>query len=213
MKFSPIARISTCLFGISAMAAIAQPAPFPEKAIRIVVATPAGSTPDVGARLVGAFLAEDLKQPVVVENKPGVNGVLAAREVLKAQADGYTLLMAPQSTMAMTPFIYPKQAASLLTDFVAVGQIYRTDFSLIASNASQLRTVADLVTTAKKSPGKLTAAYASVGSASHISVELFKQAAGVDIYAVPFNGSPAAALGVAAGAAPVGAAAMPHTSQ
>lgn len=172
---------------------------YPDKPIRLVVATPAGSTPDVGARLVAAFLSEDLKQTIIVENRPGVNGIVAARDVLKAPADGYTLLLAPQGTMSITPHVYAKQAGSLLTDFVAVSQIYRTDFSLIVNAASSLRTPADIVAAAKKSPGKLTAAYAAVGSLSHAAIELFKQTTGTDIYAVPFNGSPAAALGVASG--------------
>ncbi|WP_051236579.1 Bug family tripartite tricarboxylate transporter substrate binding protein [Ottowia thiooxydans] len=189
----------------------AQAQNYPERPIRIVVATPAGSTPDLGARLVGAFVSADLKQPVVIDNRPGVNGTLAAREVLKAAADGYTFLMAPQSTMSITPHVYPKQAGSFLTDFYAVSQIYRTDFSLVVNSASNLHSVNDVIAAAKKSPGKLTAAYAAIGSASHASIELFKQTARVDIYAVPFNGSPAAALGVASGEADLLFESIPST--
>ncbi|MFW7348826.1 MAG: Bug family tripartite tricarboxylate transporter substrate binding protein [Pigmentiphaga sp.] len=184
---------------LSALPCAASAQTYPDRPIRLVVATPPGSTPDIGARLLGHFLAEDLKQPVVVENKPGVNGILAAREVLKAQADGYTFLIAPQSTMSVSPHVYPRQAGAFPTSFVAVGQIYRTDFSLIVSNASGLRSVSDVIAAARKAPGKLTAAYAAPGSASHVSAERFKQAAGVDIYTVSFNGSPAAALAVASG--------------
>lgn len=172
---------------------------FSERPIRLVVATPAGSTPDVAARLIGPYLAEELNQSVVIENRPGVNGILAAREVLGRANDGYTLLLAPSSTMAVNPNVYVKQAQTFLTDFTAVSQLYRTDFSLIVSAKSGLRSVTDILATAKRRPGKLVAAFASIGSASHVAIELFKQMANVDIYAVPFNGSPAAALGVASG--------------
>jgi tripartite-type tricarboxylate transporter receptor subunit TctC len=164
-----------------------------------VIATPAGSTPDVGARLLAHYLTEDLKQPVIVENKPGVNGLIAARDVLKSPADGYTVLVAPSSTMAVTPHVYKKQAGQLLSDFAAVSQIYQTDMSLIVRAGEGLESVAALMDAARTSPGKLTAAYAAVGSASHVAIELFKQQTGLDIYAVPFNTSPAAALAVASG--------------
>lgn len=195
-------RLGAALAGaLLALPVLAEVPAYPARPIRIVVATPAGSTPDLGARMVGAFLADDLKQPVVVDNRPGANGVLAAREVLKAAPDGYTFLMAPQSTMSISPHVYPKQAGSFTGDFYAVSQIYRTDFSLVVSASSKFRSARDVIAAASASPGKLTAAYASIGSASHASIELFKQMAGVDIYAVPFNGSPAAALGVASGEA------------
>lgn len=184
---------------VAPWSAYAQTGVYPEKPIRILVATPAGSTPDLGGRLIGAYLSEELKQPVVIDNRPGVNGMLAAREVLRNASDGYTFLLAPSSTMSVNPHVYTKQAGMVLTDFVAVSQIYRTDFSLIVSAKSGLKSVADVLAAARKSPGKLVAAYAAVGSASHVSVELLKQMAGVDIYTVPYNGSPAAALGVAAG--------------
>ena len=181
-------------------AALAQPATgYPNRPIRLVIATPPGSTPDVGARLLAQYLTEDLKQPVIVENKPGVNGLIAVREVLKSPADGYTVLVAPSSTMAVTPHVYKKQAGQVLNDFSAVSQIYQTDMSLIVRSGEGLESVGALLDTARKSPGKLTAAYAAVGSASHVAIELFKQQAGVDIYTVPFNTSPAAALAVASG--------------
>lgn len=209
MRFASIAL--SAFFALSAPTAFAQSEAYPAKAIRIVVATPPGSTPDVGGRLVAARLAAELKQSVVVENRPGVNGLLAAREVLRSARDGYTLLLAPSSTMAVSPHVHPKQAGSLPADFLAVSQIYRTDFSLIVSAKSGLGTVSDLISAAKNKPGKLVGAFASVGSASHVSLELFKQMAGVDIYAVPFNGSPAAALGVAAGDADILFESVPST--
>lgn len=199
MRFAPIALSVICTF--SASVSFAQGETYPAKPIRIVVATPPGSTPDVGGRLVAARLSADLKQAVIVENRPGVNGLLAAREVLRSARDGYTLLLAPSSTMAISPYIHPKQAGSLPADFAAVSQIYKTDFSLITRAGSGLESVSDIIAAAKNRPGKLVGAFAAVGSASHVSLELFKQMAGVDIYAVPFNGSPAASLGVASGEA------------
>lgn len=209
MRLAPVVLSACCaLFG---PASFAQSDTYPAKPIRIIVATPPGSTPDVGGRLVAARLSAELKQPVVIENRPGVNGLLAAREVLRSAHDGYTLLLAPSSTMAVSPHVYPKQAGSLPADFLAVSQIYRTDFSLIVSAKSGLKTVSDVIAAAKRQPGRLVGAFASVGSASHVSLELFKQMAGVDIYVVPFNGSPAAALGVAAGDADILFETVPST--
>ena len=101
MRFAPIALSVICTF--SASVSFAQGETYPAKPIRIVVATPPGSTPDVGGRLVAARLSADLKQAVIVENRPGVNGLLAAREVLRSAHDGDTLLLAPSSTMAISP--------------------------------------------------------------------------------------------------------------
>ena len=192
LVFSGLLLCSASAFG-------QQAEPFPARPIRLIVATPPGSTPDVGARLLSQYLTDDLKQTVIVENKPGVNGLIAVREVLKNPHDGYTLLVAPSSTMSVNPHVYKKQAGQILADFSAVGQLYRTDFGLIVQAGGGINSVQDLIAAAKKSPGKLTAAYAAVGSASHVAVELFKQQAGVDLYTVPFNTSPAAALAVASG--------------
>lgn len=178
-------------------------APFPDRAIKLVVSSPPGSTPDVGARVVAKYMSIELKQPVVVENKPGANGLIAARKVFTSPPDGYTFLVAPSGTMSITPHVYKKRAADLLTRLSAVGQIFSADFSLVANADGGLKSVGDIIKAAQDSPGKLVAAVSGLGSVSHAAIELFKKSAGVDIYAVSFNTSPAAAIAVASGEADV----------
>jgi tripartite-type tricarboxylate transporter receptor subunit TctC len=173
--------------------------PFPNRAIRLVVSAPPGSTPDAGARAAAKYMAIQLKQPVVVENKPGANGLIAAREVYNSAPDGYTYLIAPSGTMSITPHVYKTRGADLLTKLTAVGQLYYTDFSIIVTADSPYKNVADIIKAAQQSPGKLVAAYSGVGSASHASIELFKKSANIDLYTVSFDTSPAAAIAVAAG--------------
>jgi tripartite-type tricarboxylate transporter receptor subunit TctC len=173
--------------------------PFPDRPIRLVVSAPPGSTPDAGARAAARYMAIELKQPVVVENKPGANGLIAAREVYNSAPDGYTYLVAPSGTMSITPNVYKTRGADLLARLSAVGQLYYTDFSIIVTADSPYKSVADIIDAAKKAPGKIVAAYSGIGSASHASIELFKKMAGIDLYTVSFDTSPAAAIAVAAG--------------
>ncbi len=190
------------LAGFSTLACAQQADSFPTRPVRLIVATPAGSTPDVGARLIAQRMSDDLKRPVVVENKPGANGLIAVQEVLSSPRDGYTLLVAPSSTMSINPHVY-KNADRVLTQFAAVGQLYKTDFSLIARADTGLNSVSDVIARAKKEPGKIVAAYAAVGSASHAALELFAMSTGVSFHSIPFNSSPAAALAVAGGHADI----------
>lgn len=184
-----------CLAPVAALAAGA----YPDHSITIVVSSPAGSTPDTGTRAIAQSMARTLGQPVVVENRPGANGQIAAQEVLKNPPDGYTILVAAGSTMAINPHIYPHQTVDILKDLTAVGKIYSTDFFLIVRSNSGISTMAELVAKAKQKPGALVAANSGPGSAAQLATEVLKEKTGADIYQVPFNGSPAAALGVAAG--------------
>ena len=172
---------------------------FPTQPVRLVVSAPAGSTPDTGARAVAQPMSQALGQPVVVENRPGANGLIAVQEVLKSAPDGHTLLLAAGSTMAINPHIYTDQPADVLKDLVAAGKIYSTDFYLMVRADSGIADVATLVERARARPGSLVAANGGPGSASQLIAERLKQQAGIDLYQVPFNGSPAAALGVASG--------------
>ncbi|HTK00484.1 MAG TPA: tripartite tricarboxylate transporter substrate binding protein [Bordetella sp.] len=172
---------------------------FPTHPITLVIASPAGSTPDTGARAIAQTMAQALGQPVVIENRPGANGQIAAQEVLKNPADGYTVLVAAGSTMAINPHVYPRQAVDVLKDLKAVGKMYSTDFFLIVRSDSGIDSMAALIARAKQKPGALVAANSGPGSAAQLATEVLKQQTGADIYQVPFNGSPAAALGVASG--------------
>jgi tripartite-type tricarboxylate transporter receptor subunit TctC len=175
---------------------------WPSRPLRFVVSAPAGSTPDVGARAAGQIMAKTLGQPVVIDNKPGANGLIAAQEVLRNPEDGYTVLVASASTMAINPQIYP-QAANLPRELVAVGKVYDVDFYLAARTGIGIDDMAGLLRKARDKPGSVVAAHTGQGSASQMAIEVLKQQAGIDLYQVPFNGSTAAALGVASGNADV----------
>jgi tripartite-type tricarboxylate transporter receptor subunit TctC len=190
--------LACSLAALPGPAASAEPV-FPTHQIRLIVSSPAGSTPDTGARAVAQAMSQDLGQAVVVENRPGANGLIAVQETLKSADDGYTLLVAPGSTMTINPHVYGKQAAVVLTDLAAVGEIYSTDFYLIVRPDSGINSMQDLIRKAKEKPGALVAANGGPGSASQMAVELLKQETGTDLYQVSFNGSPAGALAVAAG--------------
>ncbi|ALM83455.1 tripartite tricarboxylate transporter substrate binding protein [Bordetella sp. N] len=189
------ALASLCLLPTATFAAGA----YPDHPVTLVVSSPAGSTPDTGARAIAQSMARTLGQSVVVENRPGANGQIAAQEVLKNPPDGYTILVAAGSTMAINPHIYPNQTVNVLKDLTAVGKIYSTDFFLIVRGNSGITSMADLIARAKQKPGALVAANSGPGSAAQLATEVLKEKTGADIYQVPFNGSPAAALGVAAG--------------
>ncbi|AOB33281.1 hypothetical protein AKI39_00140 [Bordetella sp. H567] len=172
---------------------------FPAHPVTLIIASPAGSTPDTGMRAIAPAMAQALGQPVVVENRPGANGQIAAQEVLKNPADGYTVLVAAGSTMAINPHVYPRQAVDVLKDLKAVGKLYSTDFFLVVRGDSGIDSMAALIARARQKPGALVAANSGPGSAAQLATEVLKQRTGADIYQVPFNGSPAAALGVASG--------------
>jgi tripartite-type tricarboxylate transporter receptor subunit TctC len=194
-------RLLSTLACLAACAGAAQAAgqDYPTRAITMVIASPAGSTPDTGARALAQSMAQALGQPVVIENRPGANGQIAAQEVLKNPPDGYTVLVAAGSTMAINPHVYPRQAVDVLKDLKAVGKMYSTDFYLIVRSDSGVDSMSALIARAKQKPGGVVAANSGPGSAAQLATEVLKQQAGVDIYQVPFNGSPAAALAVASG--------------
>lgn len=199
-------KTAIAVISLTAMAtgpSLAEEAAFPHRPITFVVAAPAGSTPDVGARAVAQAMGQTLKQPIVIENKPGANGLLAVQEVMRSPEDGYTLLVGSGSTMAINPHVYVSQSAGMLSQLTAVGKIYSTDFYLVVRGDSGIDSVRTLVSKAKAKPGALVAANGGAGSASQLAVEVLKEQAGIDLYQVPFNGSPAAALAVAQGTADV----------
>jgi tripartite-type tricarboxylate transporter receptor subunit TctC len=172
-----------------AIAAAAQerPAGYPNRAIKIVVPFPAGGPSDVLARMIGQKLTEDWGQPVIVENRPGGNTVLAAQQVAKAAPDGYTLLMAIDSTLTMNQYLYRTPPYDPLNDFAPVTLTAKTMQLLIVNAASDVKSVKDLIAKAKAQPGKLN--YGAGTITTKLTGHLFNKAAGVDTMLVPYNGS------------------------
>ncbi len=164
---------------------------FPSKPIRLIVPFSAGSGTDIAARTVGEVMAKGLGQPVVVENKPGAGGTIAAAQVAKGEADGHTVLV-PSSGHAVNPSIYPSLPYDTLKDLTGVTPIVAMPNVLVVSPARGWKTVAEMIAAARARPGALNYASAGVGSATHFNAEKFKLQAGLDAVHVPFKGTPEA---------------------
>ncbi len=171
---------------LGAGAAHAQP--YPSKAIRIVVGFPAGGPADVAARILAQPLSERLGRPVVVENRPGATGTIAAGQVAKAAPDGYTALMATQSTNATVPYMYSKIGYDTLKDFAAVVQVGHSPLLVAVHPSMPVHSVKALIALARARPGQVTFGTGGIGSTPHMSMELFKAMARVDILPVHYKG-------------------------
>jgi tripartite-type tricarboxylate transporter receptor subunit TctC len=160
---------------------------FPARSIRIIVPFPAGGPSDVLARLIGQKMTEDWNQPVVIENRPGANTVIGAQIVAKAPPDGYTLLMAIDSTLTMNQYLYRAPSYDPINDFVPITLVAKTLQLLMVNAASEVKTVDGLIAKAKAEPGKLN--YGAGTITTRLTGYLFNKAADVDTVLVPYNGS------------------------
>ncbi len=181
---------SACCFAAMTLwgscgAALAQA--WPQKPIRVVVPFAAGGNTDMIARLAAEHLSRTLGNPVVVDNKPGGNGIIAAELVAKAPADGYTLLMAPMPLMAVLPAV-TRVTYDPIHDFVPISNIGSNPFVLAVHSSIPARTVREFVAYVKEHPGKFNYASGGAGSASHLSSNLFLRRAGLDMTHVSFKG-------------------------
>ncbi|HYN11043.1 MAG TPA: tripartite tricarboxylate transporter substrate binding protein [Burkholderiales bacterium] len=193
MNIVRIAVLSLCFAG----SALAQDAPYPGKPIRIIVGYSAGGGNDIIVRVMTPELSKGLGQPVIVENKPGAQSIIAAELVAKAPADGYTLLMGPSGPMTINPATYSKLPYSPQRDFAPISMI--ASFPLIAVVSPQLpvRSVKELIDYAKANPGK--ANYASSAGIFQIATELFKQKTGTQFEMIPYKSSGESVQAVVAG--------------
>ena len=171
---------------------------YPDRLIKIVVPTSAGGGNDAMARIVGSRLAERLKQPVIIDNKPGGNGAIATEFVAKAPADGYTLIFGYIATHGINPAL-SKVNYDPVKDFAPIAEIAEAQGVLVVHPAVKASTVAELIALAKAKPATLTYASAGNGTAPHVSGELFKQLAGIDMLHVPYKGSGPAVTDTLAG--------------
>lgn len=164
---------------------------FPAKPIRVVVGFSAGGIPDISARYVAQKLAESWKQQVIVDNRTGAGGVIAAQIVAAANPDGYTLLSV-SSAHAAAPAIYAKLPSDTARDFSGVSMTCTGPALLVASLSLGVKSVKDLIALAKAKPGQLNFSSAGIGSGTHFSMELFKNMAAINVAHVPFKGIPEA---------------------
>ena len=161
---------------------------YPSKPIKLVVPFPPGGPLDLAGRAIGQHLSEAWGQPVVVENKPGAGGNIGADMVAKSAPDGYTIVMGALSTHAVNPHLFAKMPYDALKDFAPVTLVAQTPNVLVVNPGVGANSVKDLVALAKASPGKLSFASGSNGSAGHLAGELFKTLAAINIVHVPYKG-------------------------
>ena len=188
-----LAAAAATVLGFGALhgtAAVAQAPAYPTKTITFVVPFAAGSATDQLARAIGQSITNDTKQPVVIDNKAGASGMIAAAAVAKAPADGYTVLITTNTTHAANEHLYKKLSYDPVKDFAPITGLGKGGQVLVVNAASPHKTVADLVAFAKKNPGKLS--FGSGSSSSRVAGEMLKQLAGVDILHVPYKSNPLA---------------------
>jgi tripartite-type tricarboxylate transporter receptor subunit TctC len=172
-------------------------ATFPNRPIRMIVPFPAGGPSDIVARLIGQKMSEDWGQPVVIDNRPGGNTIIAAQAAAKAEPDGYTLFMAIDSTLVMNQYLYKSLPYDALADFAPITLTAKTISVLAVPAAGGPDTVKALIARAKAQPGKLN--YGAGTITAQLMGHLFHKAAGLDIVYVPFKGTPETVNGLLTG--------------
>jgi tripartite-type tricarboxylate transporter receptor subunit TctC len=161
---------------------------YPSRPVRIIVGFAPGGSTDIGARVIGQWLAERLGQSFVVENRPGAGSNIAAEAVVRAAPDGYTLLLISSSD-SINATLYPKLSFNFIRDITPVACMTRAPQILMANPALPAKTFPELIAYAKANPGKISIASAGNGAISHLSGELLKMMAGVDFVHVPYRGA------------------------
>jgi len=199
-----------------AIASFAQTAPapaWPAKPIRMIVTFPPGGSSDATVRIVAPKLAERLGQPVVIDNRPGAGGNIGLALLAKSEADGYTLAVGAAGGLAANAALYPKMPFDAQKDFVPISLLAHIPFVLVVAPTSPIRSVADLIAQAKAEPGKVSIGHGGNGTAMHLSVQLLKLMAQVDLTEVAYKGSGPVALDVIGGQVPAGMLDLPSVLQ
>jgi tripartite-type tricarboxylate transporter receptor subunit TctC len=176
---------------------------YPSKAVRVIMGTAAGGTGDISARMVTQKMAENLGQPVVVENRPGAGGAIADEAVARSQPDGHTLLYAAGAITTL-PALRAKLPYDVERDLAPISLLVHTVFTLAVHPSVPVRDAQGLIALARARPGKLTFGSPGIGSSGHLAGEAFCMMAGVKILHVPYKGAPEAVVGVVAGEIDVG---------
>jgi tripartite-type tricarboxylate transporter receptor subunit TctC len=175
------------LCGIAALGTHAQN--FPTKPVHMFIGFPAGTSTDILARLLAQKLGDMWGQNVVADNRPGAGSSIAATAVAKASADGYTLLF-NSSAQSINPALYARLPYDTLKDFVEIAMVASQPNVLVVNPSSSMKSVADLIAEAKAKPGQLNFGSAGVGTGTHLNLEKFKLATGIDITHIPYKGTP-----------------------
>ncbi len=192
-----LAALAAVASAVSAPTSWAQD--YPTRPVKIVVASVAGSAPDVLARLIAEKLGAALGQPVIVDNKPGAGGLVGIDAVAKAAPDGYTLAIGHDGTMAINTIVYKSLPYDPATDFAAIAPLGLNEFVLLTNPATGVRTVKDMIAYAKARPGKVSYGSAGVGTPNHLFMEQLLKAADVSMTHIPYKGGAAAVADLVGG--------------
>ena len=209
-------RISKMMHVAALAAVVVAAAPalgqaYPTKPIRIVAPSTPGDAPDVIARLVADKLSAALGQQVVVDNKPGAGGVVGSESVAKSAPDGYTLIMGNAGSHGINAAVYSKLPYDIQRDFAPVSQVAIAPNVMVINPSVPANSVAEFIAYAKSQPGKLSYASGGNGSSAHMSMELFKSMAGIDVQHIPYKGSSPALTDLIGGQVAVFIGNMPPT--
>jgi tripartite-type tricarboxylate transporter receptor subunit TctC len=202
MKKSGMKKLMTGLWSVIPLillAPLAAAQSWPDKPIRVILAVPAGATPDVTARLVFPGLSQQLGQQLVADNRAGGGGVIGAEIASKSAPDGYTLFISSPGALTILPHLRKSVPYDTLRDFAPISLISIGPFVLMVHPSVPAKNIRELIALAKAQPGKLNYASAGNGVANHLAGELFKQMTGTDIVHVPYKGAPQAVTDVVGG--------------
>jgi tripartite-type tricarboxylate transporter receptor subunit TctC len=183
--------------GVAQCVAAAEVAPYPTRPIRIIVPQSPGASTDLTARMMGQKLNEVLKQPVVIDNRPGSSGIAGTEMVARAAPDGYTLMVVA-SSFSINPALGRKLPYDAIKDFTTVSQLSKFPNMLAAHPSFAARTLPDVIAAAKAKPGQVSYASAGLATGTHMSAELLRYMTGIDLLHVPYKGggpAMAAAMG------------------
>lgn len=192
-------KLLIALFSLALLPSAVLAQAYPARSVTLVVPYPPGGTTDIVARLVAPKIAEQIGQPIVIENKAGAGGTIGAGFVTKAAPDGYTLLLGTPPDQVTAQFLTKQISYDPAKDFAPISLLVRGPNVLVVNPNVPAKTLAEFVALAKQQPGKLNFASAGKGNTSHLSGELFKVRAGIDITHVPYRGNAPASQDLLAG--------------
>ena len=195
---------------LPAVSRVARAQAYPSRPVRIIVPFATAGAFDIMARLIGQWLSERLGQPFVIENRPGAGTNIGTETVVKAPPDGYTLLLAGTPN-AINATLYEKLNFNFIRDIASVAGISRAPLVMAVHPSVPAKTVPEFIAYAKANPGKISMASAGIGAPSHVSGELFKMMAGVNLVHVPYRGAGPALVDLLAGQVQVGFPSMPSS--
>jgi tripartite-type tricarboxylate transporter receptor subunit TctC len=205
--------LALSLIGLSLAQTAAAQSAFPSKPIRIVVGFPAGGPLDQHARLLTDKLQSILGQPITVDYKSGAGGIVGAQDVMKAPADGYTLMLANTGVLVINPALYSKLPYGTLKDFTPIARTAMQPLALLVNPQVPAHTLQDFVKYAKANPGKINYGSAGNGGSSHLVPEMFKSATGIFMVHIPYRGSAPAFTDLIAGQVQFMAESIPQAAQ